>query len=92
MRRALPGCMQLFTGQGQERMKHKTSVFYYSLISALLCASGANGAGIRVGNLSRNNADGPQQVNEMRYNSVANTIAAQQELPPPPPAINNKAR
>lgn len=85
MRRALPGCMQLFTGQGQERMKHKTSVFYYSLISALLCASGANGAGIRVGNLSRNNADGPQQVNEMRYNSVANTIAAQQELPPPPP-------
>ncbi len=63
-------------------MKRKTSVFYYSLLSALLCASNTNAAGIRVGNLTRSNAQGYQQVNEMRYNSPANTAVAQQEIAP----------
>lgn len=50
------------------------SVLFYSLLATLV--PGMATAGIRVGNLSRNNAQGYQQVNEMRYNSAANTAAA----------------
>ena len=58
-------------------MRNKKSAFYYSLMAALAYASGAYAAGIRVGNLSRSNAQGYQQVNDMRYNAIANTMAAQ---------------
>ena len=67
-------------------MKSKKSIFYYSLIATLACMSGAQAAGIRVGNLSRSNAQGYQQVNEMRYNAVANTLAAQAAAEPAAPA------
>lgn len=67
-------------------MKHKSSLFYYSLLAMLVCVFDAKSAGIRVGNLSRNNAQGYQQVNDIRYNSVANTIAAQQAEMPDTPA------
>ena len=66
-------------------MKNKKSVFYYSLIATLVYVAGADAAGIRVGNLSRNNAQGYQQVNEMRYNAVANTMAAQAAAVPAQP-------
>lgn len=49
-------------------------VLFYSLLATLL-PSVAMG-GIRVGNMSRSNAQGYQQLNEMRNNSVtANTVA-----------------
>ncbi len=67
-------------------MKQKASVFYYLMLSALFCATDASAAGIRVGNLTRSNAQGYQRVNEMRYNSAANTVAAQQEMAPMAPA------
>ncbi len=67
-------------------MKNKKSAFYYSLMAALAYASGAYAAGIRVGNLSRSNAQGYQQVNEMRYNAVANTMAQQATSGPAVPA------
>ena len=66
-------------------MRNKKSAFYYSLMAALAYASGAYAAGIRVGNLSRSNAQGYQQVNEMRYNAVANTMAAQAVAEPAQP-------
>lgn len=59
-------------------MKQKTSIFYGSLLAMLACMPNAQSAGIRVGNLSRSNAQGYQQVNDMRYNAAANTLAAQQ--------------
>ena len=59
-------------------MKQKTSIFYGSLLAMLACMPNAQSAGIRVGNLSRSNAQGYQQVNDMRYNAAANTLATQQ--------------
>ncbi len=50
------------------------SFFYYSLLAALVPT--VADAGIRVGNLSRNNAQGYQQVNEMRYGAVETNQAA----------------
>lgn len=68
-------------------MKHTNQLLYYSLLAAFL-PSVAMG-GIRVGNASRNNAQGYQQVNEMRYGAAdANQAAmmaqaANAELPIP---------
>ncbi len=46
-------------------MRYTNSFYYYFLLATLVpCVADA---GIRVGNLSRNNAQGYQQVNEMRY-------------------------
>lgn len=87
MRRACPGCIHFkIMGQGTESMRNKKSAFYYSLMAALAYASGAYAAGIRVGNLSRSNAQGYQQVNDMRYNAIANTMAAQVAAEPAQPA------
>lgn len=60
-------------------MRRKNSIFYYSLLAALVPS--VAGAGIRVGNLSRNNAQGYQQVNEARYNSELATQAAVAAIP-----------
>lgn len=57
-------------------MKNKKSILYYSLLAAVSCVPVISHAGIRVGNLSRTNAQGYQQVNEMRYNAAANNAAA----------------
>lgn len=87
MHRACPGCIHfIIMGQGTESMRNKKSAFYYSLMAALAYASGAYAAGIRVGNLSRSNAQGYQQVNDMRYNAIANTMAAQAAAEPAQPA------
>ena len=50
------------------------SILYYSLLTALLPTVAT--AGIRVGNLSRNNAQGYQQVNDTRYGIQTGTMAA----------------
>ena len=68
-------------------MKQKTSIFYGSLLAMLACMPNAQSAGIRVGNLSRSNAQGYQQVNDMRYNAVANTMAAQAAAEVVQPAV-----
>lgn len=62
-------------------MGHIKSVFYYSLLAALVPCN--LDAGLRVGNLSRNNAQGYQQVNNMRYGSDAATQAAIAANPAP---------
>ena len=49
------------------------SFLFYSLLATLVPCMAS--AGIRVGNMSRNNAQGYQQVNDMRYNAAANTAA-----------------
>ena len=71
-------------------MRTKKTLLYYSLIAGLVCVSSSADAGIRVGNLSRSNAQGYQQVNETRYNATvnnaenANAVAAiPVELPVP---------
>ena len=58
------------------------SVLYYSLLAALLPSVAS--AGIRVGNMSRNNAQGYQQVNELRYNAAANNQVAAAAVNPIP--------
>lgn len=50
------------------------SILYYSLLTALLPTVAT--AGIRVGNLSRNNAQDYQQLNETRYGVQTGTMAA----------------
>ncbi|MFQ6703226.1 MAG: hypothetical protein ACLRFO_03435 [Alphaproteobacteria bacterium] len=50
------------------------SILYYSLLTALLPTVAT--AGIRVGNLSRNNAQNYQQLNETRYGGQTGTMAA----------------
>lgn len=56
------------------------SFLYYSCLATLLpCVASA---GIRVGNLSRSNAQGYQQVNEMRYNASAANAAATADTAP----------
>lgn len=50
------------------------SILYYSLLTALLPTVAT--AGIRVGNLSRNNAQDYQQLNETRYGAQTGTMAA----------------
>ncbi len=60
-------------------MKHTNLFCYYSLIAALMTVPTiANAAGIRVGNASRSNAQGYQQVNDMRYQAEAATQQAAQ--------------
>lgn len=59
-------------------MKQNKAFLYYSLLASLVCYPNITVAGIRVGNVSRSNAQGYQQVNEMRYNASANNMAAQQ--------------
>lgn len=48
-------------------MKKSHSIFYYSLLSVLVALPCASYGAIRVGNVSRTNAQGYQQVNETRY-------------------------
>ncbi len=58
------------------------SVLFYSLLATLVpCIASA---GIRVGNMSRNNAQGYQQVNDMRYNAAANTATVAAAVNPIP--------
>lgn len=52
----------------------KNMVLYYSLLAALIPSAAFSG--IRVGNLSRSNAQGYQQVNEMRYGAAETNAAA----------------
>ncbi len=61
-------------------MKHINSIFYYSLLTALITVPSSVSAGIRVGNVSRTNAQGYQQVNEMRYQATAPQINATEEV------------
>ncbi|MBO5946787.1 MAG: hypothetical protein J6Q44_01425, partial [Alphaproteobacteria bacterium] len=49
---------------------HAKSVLFYSLLATLVPYAAS--AGIRVGNLSRNNAAAYQQVNELRYGAPSN--------------------
>ncbi len=58
------------------------SVLFYSLLATLVPCMAS--AGIRVGNMSRNNAQGYQQVNDMRYNAVANTATVAAAVNPIP--------
>lgn len=58
------------------------SVLFYSLLATLVPCMAS--AGIRVGNMSRNNAQGYQQVNDMRYNAAANTAAVAAAVNPIP--------
>ncbi len=62
-----------------ESVMRKNSFLYYSLLAMLLPS--ATFAGIRVGNHSRSNAQGYQQVNELRYGSVANNQVAPNPIP-----------
>lgn len=55
-------------------MNRTNTLLYYSLLAAFVPT--VSDAGIRVGNLSRSNAQAYQQVNEMRFNSAENTMAA----------------
>ena len=56
-------------------MRYINSILFYSLLSALVPMVAS--AGIRVGNLSRSNAAGYQQVNESRHQAeLANAAAA----------------
>lgn len=58
-------------------MTHKNLNLYYSLLAALcLVPTAGHAAGIRVGNLSRSNAQGYQQVNETRYAATAAAAGA----------------
>ena len=55
---------------------------FFSVLIALGVMPSVSNAGIRVGNLSRNNAQGYQQVNEQRYQqAVIESQAVVQELP-----------
>ncbi len=58
------------------------SVLFYSLLATLVPCMAS--AGIRVGNMSRNNAQGYQQVNDMRYNAAANTATVAAAVNPIP--------
>ena len=58
------------------------SVLFYSLLATLVPCMAS--AGIRVGNMSRNNAQGYQQVNDMRYNAAANTASVAAAVNPIP--------
>ncbi|MBR5154053.1 MAG: hypothetical protein IKW57_04655 [Alphaproteobacteria bacterium] len=55
-------------------MRYINSILFYSLLSALV--PGIASAGIRVGNLSRSNAAGYQQVNQARTQAELSTAAA----------------
>lgn len=57
-------------------MKTKKTILYYSLLATVSCVPDVSHAGIRVGNLSRSNAQGYQQVNETRYNAAANNAVS----------------
>lgn len=59
-------------------MKQNKAFLYYSLLASLVCYPDITLAGIRVGNLSRNNAQGYQQVNAMRFNTSPNSVVTQQ--------------
>ena len=68
-------------------MKRTNLVCYYSLIGALLASPyAAYGAGIRVGNLSRSNAQGHQQVAEKR-NQLEQQARAAEEAANAPLAV-----